>query len=389
MDFKPLRLGVTFCDTRFLVAVSPLSTIADLKEEITRVYAGLTGALENRSESQEGEATHIQDGRGYLVSDDYQVGLVFDHVDTLFALTKSQLLDKYSAQWSTPSCPVTPQSSRSSVPASSNISTAVQIGSPVVKSPFTHLSIGSVSKTSKVKETTTIVRKDEEESDASETDCSVNLIPEPLEGSSLVTLNTESTKDKAKHSTQVKAADTLAAVVTAQTKSNESAPVTINDTAKKADTLPSANSSKKKTIPVVNTDSDLTSSDSDFDVTPTTKKGRSEGKPPKVNTKQLKVIPKKKSSKKQTQGQNITSTSEAVPSDKTKISDSDEATVVESQATTTKKLKAKRKLDKALSAIPEKKSKKKYTSAISKKELELANTSSQSLILDNEELWTE
>jgi len=42
-----------------------------------------------------------------------------------------------------------------------------------------------------------------------------------------------------------------------------------------------------------------------------------------------------------------------------------------------------------LSTNPEKKSKKKYTSAISKKELELANTSSQSLILDNEELWTE
>ena len=63
--------------------------------------------------------------------------------------------------------------------------------------------------------------------------------------------------------------------------------------------------------------------------------------------------------------------------------------MVESQAIATKKLKAKRKLDKALSENPEKKSKKKYTSAISKKELELANTSSQSLILDNEELWTE
>jgi len=71
----------------------------------------------------EDEAVFIQDGRGYLVSDDYQVGLVLDHVDTVFALTKSQPLDKYSGQWSALSCLATPQSSRSSIPASSNLST--------------------------------------------------------------------------------------------------------------------------------------------------------------------------------------------------------------------------------------------------------------------------
>ena len=180
---------------------------------------------------------------------------------------------------------------------------AVQIGSPIVKSP--HHSVGSASKTSKVIEPTIIVtRKDKEESDASETDCSINLIPELLEGSAPVPLDTESIEDKTKDSSQVKGVDS--AVTTAQTKTIESVPVTSNDSTKKADTLPPANSNKKKKVPTSSGDiassdllsSDLTSSDSDYDVVPVTKKGRSKKKLPKVSTK-------KNSSKKQTQGQVI------------------------------------------------------------------------------------
>jgi len=175
---------------------------------------------------------------------------------------------------------------------------------PIVKSP--HLGVGSVSKTSKVIETTSAVTtENKEESDPSETDCSINLIPELLEGSSSVPLDTESTKD----STRVKGANSIEAVATAQRKANESIPLTDNDSTKKVDTLPVANSNKKKIAPVGSGDiassdllsSDLTSSDSDCDVVPVTKK-RSKRKPPKVSTK---VTSKKKSSNKQTHGQVI------------------------------------------------------------------------------------
>lgn len=56
------------------------------------------------------------------------------------------------------------------------------------------------------------------------------------------------------------------------------------------------------------------------------------------------------------------------------------------QVVGTKKLRMKRRQssDEAQGLPSEKKAKKK----ISKKELELANTSSQSMILDNEKLWT-
>jgi len=162
-----------------------------------------------------------------------------------------------------------------------------------------------------IQPTIAVIRKDKEESDASETDCSINLIPELLEGSAPVPLDTESIEDKTKDSTQVKGADS--AVATALTKAIESVPVTCNDSTKKADTLPLANSNKKKTAPTGSGDiassdllsSDLTSSDSDYDVVPVTKKGRNKKKLPKVSTKQPKVVLKKNSNKKQTQGQVI------------------------------------------------------------------------------------
>lgn len=57
------------------------------------------------------------------------------------------------------------------------------------------------------------------------------------------------------------------------------------------------------------------------------------------------------------------------------------------QVSVTKRLRMKRRhpSEDAQGPSSEKKAKKK----ISKKELELANTSSQSMILDNEKLWTE
>lgn len=45
------------------------------------------------------ECKHIQDNNGYLVCDDYQVGLVFSNSETVFALTATQPIDKYSGQW--------------------------------------------------------------------------------------------------------------------------------------------------------------------------------------------------------------------------------------------------------------------------------------------------
>lgn len=92
------------------VTVSPFKAIVDLKKEVSRVYhlhypqktlvvlhvtaTWLTTCLHYREECK-----YIQDGSGYLVCDDYQVGLVFNNYDSVFALTASQPLDKYSDQW--------------------------------------------------------------------------------------------------------------------------------------------------------------------------------------------------------------------------------------------------------------------------------------------------
>ena len=158
----------------------------------------------------------------------------------------------------------------------------------MVKSPLSHTSIGSTSQIRK-ETATAATRKDVDESDASETDCSTNLIPELLEGNLSAPLVVDSTKDKAS-STQVKGGD-ITATTAAQT----------NDSTKKSDTLALVNPSKKKTTQIVYSDSSgLTSSDSDSDTAPATKKAKSEGKPTKVSTEQPKATPKKKNTKKQT-----------------------------------------------------------------------------------------
>ena len=91
------------------VSVSPFKAIVDLKKEVSRVYhlhypqktlvVILGRHIANYLLHYREECKYMQDGSGYLVCDDYQVGLVFNNHDSVFALTASQPLDKYSDQW--------------------------------------------------------------------------------------------------------------------------------------------------------------------------------------------------------------------------------------------------------------------------------------------------
>lgn len=98
--------------SKFLqVSVSPFKTILDLKKEVSRVYHlhypqktlvklhALIPAHYTLTVCCREECKYVQDSSGYLVCDDYQIGLIFSNSDPVFALTATQPLDKYIDQW--------------------------------------------------------------------------------------------------------------------------------------------------------------------------------------------------------------------------------------------------------------------------------------------------